>query len=319
MTALPRIDPMLATPGRLPSGSTDSLYAYEVKQDGQRCIAYVSSDGSVLLRSRSGTDITAAYPDLSDLGRGLGSRPAVLDGEIIAPDHEGRADFQRLQSRMGLAGSPARAARMARRTPAHLVLFDVLFLDTKSLTRTVYSERRAILEDLNLAGPNWSTPAAIVGHGQQALEMTRSVGLEGLVAKRLASPYQPGIRSRSWIKIRNVKTADIIVGGWLPGHGKLASMPGALLMGQPRPDGLHFVGSVGTGWTDSDRARLAAVLTDLATGTCPFTERPTAPGARWVTPCLVAEVRYTTRTQAGRLRQPSWHRLRLDLSPDDLR
>ncbi|MFJ8774629.1 non-homologous end-joining DNA ligase [Streptomyces microflavus] len=310
---------MVATPGRLPSGSTDSLYAYEVKQDGQRCIAYVSSDGSVLLRSRSGTDITAAYPDLSDLGRGLGSRPAVLDGEIIAPDREGRADFQRLQSRMGLAGSPTRAARVARRIPAHLVLFDVLFLDTKSLTRTVYSERRAILEDLNLAGPNWSTPAAIVGHGQQALEMTRSAGLEGLVAKRLASPYQPGIRSRSWIKIRNVKTADIIVGGWLPGHGRLASMPGALLMGQPRPDGLHFVGSVGTGWTDADRARLDAVLTDLATGTCPFTERPTAPGARWATPCLVAEVRFATRTQAGRLRQPSWHRLRLDLSPDDLR
>ncbi|MFD4123968.1 non-homologous end-joining DNA ligase [Streptomyces globisporus] len=319
MTTLPRIDPMLATPGRLPSASMDSLFGYEVKQDGQRCIAYVSGDGSVLLRSRSGADITAAYPDLSDLGGGLGSRPAVLDGEIIAPDREGRADFQRLQSRMGLASSPTRAARMARRIPAHLALFDVLFLDTEALTRTVYSERRAVLEGLNLVGPNWSTPAAIVGHGHQALEMTRSAGLEGLVAKRLTSPYQPGIRSRSWIKIRNVKTADIIVGGWLPGHGKLASMPGALLMGQPRPDGLHFVGSVGTGWTDSDRARLAADLTDLATGKCPFTERPTAPGARWVTPCLVAEVRYSTRTQAGRLRQPSWHRLRLDLSPDDLR
>ncbi|MFJ9979386.1 non-homologous end-joining DNA ligase [Streptomyces cyaneofuscatus] len=310
---------MLATPGRLPSASLDAAYAYEVKQDGQRCIAYVSGDGSVLLRSRSGTDITAAYPDLSDLGRGLGSRPAVLDGEIIAPDREGRADFQRLQSRMGLAGSPARAARMARRIPAHLVLFDVLFLDTESLTRTVYSERRAVLEGLNLVGSNWSTPAAIVGHGQQALEMTRSAGLEGLVGKRLASPYQPGIRSRSWIKIRNVKTADIIIGGWLPGRGRLADLPGALLMGQPRSSGLQFVGSVGTGWTDADRTRLADVLTDLATGTCPFAERPTVTGARWVEPSLVAEVRYTTRTHAGRLRQPSWHRLRLDLSPDDLR
>ncbi|MEU8592376.1 non-homologous end-joining DNA ligase [Streptomyces globisporus] len=310
---------MLATPGRLPSASLDASYAYEVKQDGQRCIAYVSGDGSVLLRSRSGTDITAAYPDLSDLGRGLGSRPAVLDGEIIAPDREGSADFQRLQSRMGLAGSPARAARMARRIPAHLVLFDVLFLDTESLTRTVYSERRAVLEGLNLVGSNWSTPAAIVGHGQQALEMTRSAGLEGLVAKRLASPYQPGIRSRSWIKIRNVKTADIIIGGWLPGRGRLADLPGALLMGQPRSSGLQFVGSVGTGWTDADRTRLADVLTDLATGTCPFAGRPTVTGARWVEPSLVAEVRYTTRTHAGRLRQPSWHRLRLDLSPDDLR
>ncbi|MER7851341.1 ATP-dependent DNA ligase [Streptomyces bacillaris] len=318
MTAFPRVDPMLATPGRLPSGSMDSLFAYGMKQDGQRCIAYVSGDGSVLLRSRSGSDITTAYPDLSDLGRGLGSRPAVQDGELIAPDSDGRADFQRLQSRMGLAGSPAKAARMARRIPAQLVLFDVLFLNTEPLTRTVYSERRAILEDLNLAGPTWSTPAAIIEHGQQALEMTRSAGLEGLVAKRLNSPYQPGIRSRSWIKIRNVKTTDVVVGGWRHGRGRLSSLPGALLMGQPRPGGVQYVGSVGTGWTDTDRAHLAAALTHLATGTCPFIERPTVAGARWVTPCLVAEVCCTTRTQAERLRHPSWHRMRPDLSPDEL-
>ncbi len=203
MTSFPRIEPMLATPGRLPSTSLDAAYAYEVKQDGQRCIAYAPGDGSLLLRSRSGADITAAYPDLSGLGVALGSRPAVLDGEIIAPDREGRADFQRLQSRMGLANSPTRATRVASQLPVHLMLFDVLFLNSEILTRTVYSERRAILQDLNLTGPNWSTPAAIVGHGQQALEMTRAAGLEGLVAKRLTSLYQPGVRSRSWIKIRN--------------------------------------------------------------------------------------------------------------------
>lgn len=122
MTGLPRLDPMLATPGRLPSPSADSSYGFELKQDGQRCMAYAPGDGSVRLRSRSGADITAAYPDLSGLGVALGSRPAVLDGEIIAPDSEGRADFQRLQSRMGLGGSPARAARVASRFPAHLML-----------------------------------------------------------------------------------------------------------------------------------------------------------------------------------------------------
>lgn len=309
---------MLATPGPLPSASTDASYAYEVKQDGQRCIAYLPGDGTVELRSRSGTNITPAYPDLSDLGTALGSLPAVLDGEIVAPDSEGHADFQRLQSRMGLAGSPARAARVAKQVPAHLVLFDVLFLNTENLARTVYSERRTTLEDLDLTGPSWSTPTAIVGHGQQTLEMTRSAGLEGLVAKRLTSLYEPGIRSRSWIKIRNVKTADIIVGGWIPGHGRLANLPGALLMGQPRPDGLQYVGSVGTGWTDADRTRLAAALADLAIRTCPFTEQPSVAGARWVTPYLVAEVRYTSRTRVGRLRHPSWHRLRPDLGPDNL-
>ncbi|MFD3907989.1 ATP-dependent DNA ligase [Streptomyces sp. CB04723] len=318
MTSLPRTDPMLATPGPLPPPSLDDAYAYEVKQDGQRCMAYLPGDGTVLLRSRSGSDITAAYPDLSGLGEALGPQAAVLDGEIIAPDREGRADFQRLQSRMGLVSSPARAARMAAKVSAHLVLFDIVHLDAEDLTRTAYTGRRTILESLSLHGANWSTPAAVTGHGQQALERTRSAGLEGLVAKRLTSTYQPGIRSRAWIKIRNVKTADIVVGGWLPGQGRLTSLPGALLMGQPGPDGLHFVGSVGTGWTDAARTHLASLLAGLETRTCPFTRRPAVTNARWVMPCLVAEVRYTTRTQAGRLRQPSWHRLRPDLAFDDL-
>ncbi|MFJ4966726.1 non-homologous end-joining DNA ligase [Streptomyces sp. NPDC088729] len=319
MAFLPRIAPMLATPGKLPPASADDAYAYEVKQDGQRCVIYLPGDGSLVLRSRSGATITPAYPELAGLGTALGSRPAVLDGEIVALDGEGRSDFERLQSRMGLAGSPARAARMAVKIPAHLMLFDVLFLDTSSLTRTPHSERRTVLETLVLTGSAWSTPAAVVGHGPQALEMTRAAGLEGLVAKRLTSLYEPGVRSRAWIKIRHVRTEDIVVGGWLPGHGRLTSLPGALLMGQPGPDGrLHYVGSVGTGWSDTERTTLAALLDTVASDTCPFTERPAAAGARWVVPRLVGEVRYATRTKAGRLRHPSWHRLRPDLTPDDL-
>lgn len=121
MAPLPRIAPMLATPGRLPPASEDTSYAYEVKQDGQRCMVYLPGDGSVRLRSRSGADITPAYPELAGLGTALGSRPAVLDGEIVALDDEGRGDFQRLQPRMGLAGSRARAARMAAKAPVHLI------------------------------------------------------------------------------------------------------------------------------------------------------------------------------------------------------
>jgi bifunctional non-homologous end joining protein LigD len=310
---------MLATPGRLPPASADDTYAYEVKQDGQRCIVYLPGDGSVQLRARSGTDITPAYPELRGLGTALGSRPAVLDGEIIALDGEGRSDFQLLQSRMGLAGAPARAARMAARIPAHLMLFDVVFLDTSSLARIPYIERRNVLEPLGLSGAAWSTPAAVVGHGHQALEATRSAGLEGLVAKRLTSLYEPGVRSRAWIKIRHVRTEDVVIGGWVPGRGRLNSLPGALLMGRPSPGGgLRYVGGVGTGWSVAERTTLAALLEAAATETCPFTERPPVTAARWVEPRLVGEVRYTTRTRAGRLRQPSWHRLRLDLTLDDL-
>ncbi|MEU0163586.1 non-homologous end-joining DNA ligase [Streptomyces sp. NPDC006261] len=319
MASLPRIAPMLATPGKLPPASADASYAYEVKQDGQRCIVYLPGDGTVVLRSRSGADITPAYPELTRLGTALGSRPAVLDGEIVALDGEGRSDFERLQSRMGLVGSPARAARMAAKLPAHLMLFDALFLDTGSLTRTPYSERRTALETLALAGASWSTPAAVVGHGPQALEMTRAAGFEGLVAKRLTSLYEPGVRSRAWVKIRHVRTEDIVIGGWVPGRGRLAALPGALLMGQPHPGGeLHYVGSVGTGWSDAERTTLSALLQTAPSETCPFTERPAVTGARWVEPRLVGEVRYTTRTRAGRLRHPSWHRLRPDLTPDDL-
>lgn len=126
---------------------------------------------------------------------------------------------------------------MAAKAPVHLMLFDVVFLDTSRLTRTPYSERRAVLESLDLGGPAWSVPAAVVGHGRRALEMTRTAGFEGIVAKRRTSLYEPGARSRAWIKIRHVRTEDIVVGGWLPGHGRLTSLPGALLMGRPAPGG----------------------------------------------------------------------------------
>ncbi|AGK81835.1 DNA polymerase LigD, ligase domain protein [Streptomyces microflavus DSM 40593] len=114
-----------------------------------------------------------------------------------------------------------------------------------------------------------------------------------------------------------MRTEGILVGGWLPGHGRLTSLPGALLVGLPGPDGrLRYVGAVGTGWSDTERTTLAALLDTVASDTCPFTERPAVAGARWVVPRLVGEVRYATRTEAGRLRHPSWHRLRPDLAPD---
>ncbi|MFI6119439.1 ATP-dependent DNA ligase [Streptomyces sp. NPDC051064] len=318
MASLPRIAPMLATPGRLPSAAVDEQWAYEVKQDGQRAMVYLPGDGSVELLARSGAVITPAYPDLAALGPALGGVPAVLDGEIVALDDQGRSDFERLQSRMGLSGSPAKAARMAQRVPAHLVLFDAVFLRDRSLVPSPYAERRAALEELALNGPRWSTPSVVVGHGEEALTMTREAGLEGVIAKRLTSVYEPGVRARTWIKIRHARTLDVIVGGWVPGRGRLGGLPGALLVGERHPGGLRYAGSVGTGWSDAERTRLAELLRVAAVDTCPFDETPPVAGARWVLPRLVGEVRYSTRTKAGKLRQPSWHRLRPDLAPDDI-
>ncbi|MFE3168035.1 ATP-dependent DNA ligase [Streptomyces sp. NPDC059224] len=307
---------MLATPGRLPPAAQDARWAYETKQDGQRAVVYLPGDGGLLLRARSGEDITAAYPELSPLGGMLGRVPAVLDGEVLALDDSGRADFQLLQSRMGLAHAPARAARMAARVPVHLVLFDVLHLEGGSLLRVPYAQRRTRLESLGLDGPCWSTPGALVGHGAEALRATREHGLEGLVCKRLDSVYEPGVRSRAWVKIRNMRAEDVIVGGWLPGKGRLAGLPGAVLAGQRAADGrLRYVGGVGTGWSEAERTELAALLRAAATGVCPFDPAPSVPGAHWVLPRLVGEVNYSTRTRAGLLRQPSWLRLRPDLAP----
>ncbi|MFG3320535.1 non-homologous end-joining DNA ligase [Streptomyces sp. NPDC048171] len=314
---LPRIPPMLATPGVLPPAALDGRWAYETKQDGQRVLVYLPGDGSLLLRARSGHDITAAYPELAPLATALGATPAILDGEVLALDEQGRADFQLLQSRMGLAHAPARAAHRAARVPVHLVLFDALHLAGESLLRLPYTGRRERLTDLGLAGPAWSTPAALVGHGAQALRATREHGLEGLVCKRLDSVYEPGIRSRAWIKIRNMRSEDVVVGGWLPGKGHLTGLPGALLVGQRAGGRLRYVGGVGTGWSAAERAELAALLGAAATDVCPFDPVPAVPGARWVVPRLVGEVRYSTRTRDGMLRQPSWLRLRPDLAPEE--
>ncbi|HZF92267.1 non-homologous end-joining DNA ligase [Streptomyces sp.] len=314
---LPLIAPMLATPGTLPPAAQDARWAYETKQDGQRVVVYLAGDGEVVLRARSGEEITAAYPELRPLGDALGGTPAVLDGEVLALDEQGRADFQLLQSRMGLAHAPARAARRAARVPVHLVLFDVMHLAGRSLIRLPYTERRARLLELDLRGPFWSTPGALVGHGEAALRATREHGLEGLVCKRLDSVYEPGMRSRAWIKIRNMRGEDVIVGGWLPGKGRLTGLPGAVLVGQRAAGTLRYVGSVGTGWSEAERTELAALLSELATEVCPFRPRPSAPGAHWVLPRLVGEVRYSTRTRAGLLRQPSWLRLRPDLTPEE--
>jgi bifunctional non-homologous end joining protein LigD len=308
---------MLATPGTLPPASQDARWAYETKQDGQRVVVCLGGDGSVVLRARSGEEITGAYPELRPLGSALGATAAVLDGEILALDEQGRADFQLLQSRMGLAHAPGRAARRAAQTPVHLVLFDVMHLGRRSLLSLPYVQRRARLESLGLTGPHWSTPAALVGHGEEALRATREHGLEGLVCKRLDSVYEPGVRSRAWIKIRNMRSEDVIVGGWLLGKGRLTGLPGAVLVGQRAGGRLRYVGNVGTGWSEQERTELAALLTAAATQVCPFDPAPPVPGARWVLPRLVGEVRYSTRTRAGLLRQPSWLRLRPDLAPED--
>ena len=309
-----RVAPMLASSGPLPP--EDGRWAFEIKWDGVRAIGY-GEGGRLRLESRNGNDITPRYPELRDLGRALGSHEAVLDGEVVAFDEEGRPSFQRLQGRMHLASERA-VRRMSAEAPVVYIVFDLLHLDGRSLLSEPYSARREALAALELAGPSWQVPAHHVGDGEALLELARRRGLEGIVAKRLDCPYQPGRRSPGWVKVKNVRRASLVVGGWLGGEGGRSGRLGALLVGFHEDGELRYAGRVGTGFTQAELARVGALLEERARPATPFAGRQPPKGAHFVEPDLVAEVEYTEWTQAKTVRHPSYKGLRDDLDPRDV-
>lgn len=305
------VAPMLATSGELPVDERG--WRYEFKWDGVRAVAYVEG-GRVRLLTRNDRDTTGAYPELHGLGEALGSRPAVLDGEIVALDERGRPSFEALQPRIQVTEA-SRARRLAARTPVSYMVFDVLHLDGHSTVALPYTERRRMLASLGLAGERWAVPADHPGPGADLLAAARSSGLEGLVAKRADSPYQPGRRSRDWVKVKVTRTQEVVVGGWSPGKGNRSSRIGALLLGIPGDGGLVYVGKVGTGFTEAALDDLQRRLAPLRRSSPPFTGRvpsADAAGATWLEPEVVGEVRFTEWTSAGRLRHPAWRGLRPD-------
>jgi bifunctional non-homologous end joining protein LigD len=311
--ACPEIRPMLATIGPLPAEGADADWAFEAKWDGARCIVNCAADGAVRLVTRAGNDATTTYPELAPLGEQLRGRPTVLDGEVVVLDKRGRPDFGLLQRRMGVV-NPRRTARLAMEFPVHLVLFDVMFAG-RSLLAMPYYERRAVLSGLRLRGPNWSVPSYIQGHAQQAWEASLNGGAEGVVAKRLMSPYTPGARSPEWRKTKHLQTLDVVIGGWTQGRGSLAGLPGSVLVGVRDAAGLRYVGSVGSGMSDRERHDLARYLGVIGRPDSPFSNPVDIPGPHhWAEPRLVAEITLSGWTAGGRLRHPVWHRLRPDLT-----
>ncbi|MBT2387269.1 non-homologous end-joining DNA ligase [Streptomyces sp. ISL-11] len=312
-TTLPVIQPMLATPGPLPAEGEDAAWAFEVKWDGVRCVVSAPGDGTVRLVTRAGNDATMTYPELRVFGERFRRRAAVLDGEVVVLDAQGRPDFGLLQRRMGVM-NPRRAAGLAMEYPVHLMLFDIMHLDDESLIHLPYRDRRSVLAGLRLGGTHWSVPSYMEGHGRQAWNATLSSGFEGVLAKRLTSRYTPGARSPEWRKTKHVTTIDVVIGGWAEGRGALAGLPGAVLVGLQESGGLRYAGSVGSGLSDRERRELARYLHVLARADSPFAGPVDAPGAHWVEPRLIAEITFSNWTPAGHLRHPTWHRLRPDLT-----
>jgi bifunctional non-homologous end joining protein LigD len=300
--------PMMARLGTLPAN--DSGWAYEIKWDGVRAIAY-SEPGRLRLESRNLNDITAQYPEIRPLNRALSSHAAVLDGEVVAFDAEGRPSFERLQQRMHLTGE-SQIRRRAQDHPVVYVIFDLLYLDGHSLMRLPYAERRARLEELGLEGQAWQTPAHSVGGGAALLAATAEQGLEGVMAKRLDCPYEPGKRAANWIKVKTKQRQELVIGGWLSGEGRRSGDIGALLMGYFEDGELRFAGKVGTGFGQKELAMLAEELAPLARDTSPFVGKQPQKTARFVEPRLVAEIEFAEWTKERMLRHPSYKGLRDD-------
>jgi bifunctional non-homologous end joining protein LigD len=315
------IQPMLAALGTLPKD--DPAWAYEFKWDGIRAVGYVDG-GRLQIRTRNGNDVTNSFPELRALGEQFGARQAVVDGEIVAFDDQGRPRFQRLQPRIHAADA-LKAKRLAAEQPVVYVLFDLLYLDGHGLVALPYLERRRRLEALGLEKPTsgaWTVSPRFDGPGSDILQASRDQGLEGILAKRLDSPYLPGRRSPTWTKVKNVLMQDVIIGGWTPGSGHREGAFGSLLLGIPTDQGLEYVGQVGTGFSDAALKDLMSTLEALRTDASPFTTdvpRQYRTVATWVEPRLVGEVSFTEWTTDHRLRHPSWRGRRDDISPDQVR
>ena len=336
-TSMPRsLEPMLATnEKRIPPGPG---WGYELKWDGVRALAFVE-DGAVRIAARRGADATARYPELAAIGPALDGHDAILDGEVVAFDDAGNPDFGRLQRRMGLADRMRIQARLAD-TPVTYVAFDLLWLDGASLCEEPYERRRELLAELEFDGPNWRAPGHHLGDAAAFYAAVRERGLEGVVAKRLDSPYRPGRRSASWVKVQNRRRQELVIGGWMPGEGVRARQVGSLLVGYwdatpeeaeriGKPQQLVYAGGVGTGFTEETLELLSAALAAHARETSPFelgwdpqvkyaARARERGGLRWVEPELVCEVEFLRWTHEDTLRAASFKGLREDKDPHEV-
>jgi bifunctional non-homologous end joining protein LigD len=304
---------MKATSGDLPVAEG---WTYEVKWDGMRALCFVDGD-HVRVQSYNERDVTVSWPELAAIPDAVPATTALFDGELVATDDQGRPSFGLLQQRMHIT-DPAEARRRSADVPVAYVAFDLLHLDGHDLTALPLRDRRRLLDQVLEPGPRWRC-SPLHDDGPALLAAAKEAGLEGVVAKRLDSKYEPGRRTRTWLKVKVRLRQEMVVGGWLPGEGNRTGRIGALLVGYhdtPGDGPLTFAGRVGTGFKEAELVRLGRLFEDLATDECPFEPPPPRAeilrGPRWLRPVLIAELEYGEWTGDGRLRHPSYLGLRDD-------
>ena len=312
----PRFDPMLATLTDGPFDDPD--WTFEPKWDGIRALAIC--DEQTRLITRNERDVTVAYPELSALHDQVVALDAVLDGEIVAFE-DGVPSFQRLQQRMHLRDE-RRIEQMVMQIPVVYMVFDIIYLDRKDLTSRPLDERREILQQALVPSPQLQISPATPGEGIALFVAASQQGLEGVMAKRRSSAYQPGARSRDWLKVKVVFDADVVIVGWTEGEGRRKGSIGSLVMAVYDEGDLRYVGNVGTGFDKSSledaMGRLAAIAeTDPPFGSDVIRSRAELRKAHWVEPSLVAVVEHRQLTEVGRLRAPAFKGFREDKRPED--
>jgi bifunctional non-homologous end joining protein LigD len=303
----PRYEPMLASLEReVPRGDG---WLHEVKWDGYRAICRVAG-GEVTFTSRQGNDLTTRFPVVAkELAKALKTPDCVVDGEVCALDDKGRASFSAMQQGTG---------------PLVLFVFDVLEIDGEPLIDLPLTERRRRLDQLLDRRSRTVRLSEAFDDGLELFEAAKEQQLEGIVSKKRDSRYQPGRRTRDWLKIKTHGRQEFLIAGYTKGKGRRESSLGALILAVREGDELRYAGNVGTGFTDKEIDRLLAKLRPLERKDPPFHEVPKMPKVRkgdvvWAEPKLVAEVEFVEWTHDGRLRAPSYQGLRDDKEAADVR
>jgi len=310
------IPPMRAT--LADAAFDDPDWLFEIKWDGYRVEAVVR-DGRARLWTRNQQDAARYFPDLAGPAPWIEAREAIVDGEVVALDAEGRPSFSLLQDRTGIrTGRAPGTKRPGPPAPVVYQAFDLLHLDGRSLLAVPLEERKRLLRSRLRPHPLVRYASHVEGEGRAFTEAARSQELEGIVAKLRRSPYEPGRRAHSWLKVKLRREQEVVVVGWLDGQGTHRDL-GSLIVAVRTGDRWAHAGQVGSGIDTRTRRELRATLHDLARDASVLDPAPGLKGAHWVEPKLVIRVEFADWTADNLLRQAAFKGLEVGRSPTSVR